>query len=234
MTTTRHTLILAVLLVAAGSLIFATGAAVIDGPNGDYARLNEGEIIVDVSPTNPYLSAYFEGVNVGSTGRISNVFTITNTANETADVWIKHGGENVTFVTDGDSIEGEANASELDPNGSVSVGFQFDTHGAEPNTQLGAEEFAIHVIDPDSDPGSSSTAGQQSAGGDDEDPETAPSVTVSRPSPSKRSLKATGLGSDDTVGFETDRVRIDQTNVTLDYIELSLLRLQTTSMRFLS
>lgn len=250
MTTTRRVLILAVLLVAAGSLIFTTGAAVIDGeadtladdrvaiqpaagPNGDYAYLNDDdEIVVDVSPTNPNLSADFEGVNVGSTGRIGDVFTITYTANETADVWIEHEGENVTFVTDDGPVETESNAVTLGPNGSVSVGLQFDTRGAEPNTRLGADEFAIHanVTDPDSDPDSSSTAGQESAGAADEDTEATPSVTVSRPSPSERSLEATGLGSDDTVGFETDRVRIDQANVTLDHLELRGVSTETVSM----
>ena len=250
MTTTRRTLILAVLLVAAGSLIFTTGAAVIDGeadtladdrvaiqpaagPNGDYAYLNDDdEIVVDVSPTNPNLSADFEGVNVGSTGRIGDVFTITYTANETADVWIEHEGENVTFVTDDGPVETESNAVTLGPNGSVSVGLQFDTRGAEPNTRLGAEEFAIHanVTDPDSDSGPSSTAGQQSAGAADEAPEPTPSVTVGRPSPSERSLEATGLGSDDTVGFETDRVRLNETNVTLDYVELRGVSTETVSM----
>jgi Protein of unknown function (DUF1102). len=250
MTTTRRTLILAVLLIAAGSLIFTTGAAVIDGeadtiaddrvtiqpangPNGDYAYLNDDdEIVVDVSPANPNLPADFEGVNVGSTGRIGDVFTITYTANETADVWIEHEGENVTFVGDDGPVETESNAVTLEPNGSVSVGLQFDAREAEPNTRLGADEFAIHanVTDPDSEPDSSSTAGQQSAGATDEDPETTPSVTVSRPSPSERSLEATGLGSDDTVGFEMDRVRIDQTNVTLDYLELRGVSTETVDM----
>ena len=250
MTTTRRTLILAVLLVAAGSLIFTTGAAVIDGeadtladdhvaiqpaagPNGDYAYLNDDdEIVVDVSPTNPNLSADFEGVNVGSTGRIGDVFTITYTANETADVWIEHEGENVTFVTDDGPVETESNAVTLGPNGSVSVGLQFDTRGAEPNTRLGAEEFAIHanVTDPGSDSGPSSTPGQQSAGAADEAPEPTPSVTVGRPSPSERSLEATGLGSDDTVGFEMDRVRLNETNVTLDYVELRGVSTETVSM----
>ena len=251
MTTTRRTLILAVLLVAAGSLIFATGAAVIDGeadtladdrvaiqpadgPNGDYAYLNENdEIVVDVSASNPNLSAEFEGINVGSTGRISDVFTITYTANETADIWIEHEGENVTFVTEDGPVETESNAVTLGPNGSVSVGIQFDTRGAEPNTRLGADEFAIHanVTDPDSDSGPSSTGGQQSTTADNDDaPETTPSVTVSRPAPSERSLEATDLDSDDAVGFEMDRTQLSGANVTLDYLELRGVSTETVSM----
>ncbi|OYR57018.1 hypothetical protein DJ83_18055 [Halorubrum ezzemoulense] len=71
MPTARRTLTLTLLLVAAGSLIFTTGAAVVDGPadtaadgnlavqpadgpNGQYAYLNnDDEIAIDVSASNP-------------------------------------------------------------------------------------------------------------------------------------------------------------------------------------
>ncbi|TKX54674.1 DUF1102 domain-containing protein, partial [Halorubrum sp. SS7] len=96
MSTARRILILVLLAAsAATALAFATGAAVVDGPadtvangdlaiqpadgpNGRYAYLNDDdEIAIDVSASNPNIrDPSFEGVNVGATGRIDDVFTI--------------------------------------------------------------------------------------------------------------------------------------------------------------
>jgi hypothetical protein len=84
-------------------------------------------------------------VNVGTTGRIDDVFTVTYTADEYARVWIEYDSENVTFVADGDSIEGEANNVTLAPNETVAVGLAFDTRGKAAGTRLGADEFSIEA-----------------------------------------------------------------------------------------
>lgn len=104
MPTARRTLIFALLLVAAGSLIFTTGAAVVDGPadtfadddlavqpadgpNGNYAYLNDDdEIVVDISASNPNLGPDFEGVNPDALAAADGVFEITYTADEYARV----------------------------------------------------------------------------------------------------------------------------------------------------
>ncbi|SMO85013.1 CARDB domain-containing protein [Halorubrum cibi] len=238
----RRTAILAVLLVAAGSLAFATGAAVLDGeadtladdrvaiqpadgPNGKYAYLNEDdEITVDVSPTNPNLSADFEGINVGSTGRIDDVFTITYTADETADVWIEHAGENLTFTTDDGPIENESNGVTLGPDQSVSVGLRFDTRGAEAGTYLSGDEFAIHANVTDS--ASAENAALTAEDGDD----AGPTMFVESPVPSARELEASDVDPDDTLQFETDGMSIDRENLTLDRIDLHGVTTRTVRM----
>ncbi|GAA0514259.1 CARDB protein [Halorubrum aquaticum] len=234
MPTARRTAILALLLVAAGSLAFATGAAVLDdpadtladdrvaiqpadGPNGKYAYLNEDdEIVVDVSPSNPNVSADFEGVNVGSTGRIDDVFTITYTANETADVWIEHAGENLTFVTDDGPIENESNDVTLGPDESVSVGLRFDTRGTEAGTYLSGDEFAIHANV--TDPASAENAAFTAEGDDDDS--AGPQVLVASSGPSARGLEANDVDPGDTLRFETDGMSIDRANLTLDGLDL--------------
>ena len=161
----RHLFGFALLLIAAGSLAFATGAAVVDGPadtfadddlavqpadgpNGDYAYLNDDdEIAIDISASNPNIrDPSFEGINVDSTATIDDVFTITYTAERYAHVWIEYDGDGeVAFVSDGDSIEGKANNVTLGPNQTVTVGLELDAGDAAAGTQLGADEFRINA-----------------------------------------------------------------------------------------
>ncbi|MDB2275156.1 CARDB domain-containing protein [Halorubrum ezzemoulense] len=236
MTATRRTLTLALLLVAAGSLAFATGAAVIDGdadtvadgdlaiqpadgPNGRYAYLNDDEIAIDVSASNPNIEdPSFEGVNVDTTGRIDNVFTITYTADEYAHVWIEYASENVTFVADGDSIEGEANNVTLAPNETVTVGLALDTRGATVGTRLGADEFSIEarIAEPNETETTSGTTRRTGDGG--------PTVTVASPSADRREFVASGVEGGEEVRFLTEGMEIDRENVTLEGIDLAGVR----------
>ncbi|WP_050032779.1 CARDB domain-containing protein [Halorubrum halophilum] len=236
MPTARRTLILALVLVAAGSLIFTTGAAVIDGdadtvadgdlaiqpadgPNGQYAYLNDDEIAIDVSASNPNIQdPSFEGVNVGTTGTIDDVFTITYTADEYAHVWIQYESENVTFVADGDSIEGEANNVTLAPNETVVVGLALDTRGAAAGTKLGADEFGINatLAEPeDASMMSASTRRTSDAG---------PTTTVTSTSDDRREFVASDIGYGDAVRFDLDGMHLDGGNVTLDGLDLEGVR----------
>ncbi|TKX70091.1 CARDB domain-containing protein [Halorubrum sp. SP9] len=235
MPTARRTLTLALLLVAAGSLAFATGAAVIDGdadtvadgdlaiqpadgPNGRYAYLNDDdEIAIDVSASNPNIKdPSFEGVNVGATGTIDDVFTITYTADEYAHVWIEYASENVTFVADGDSIEGEANNVTLAPNETVAVGLALDTRGKAAGTQLGADEFSIEakIAEPDKVTTQAMGASTQQIG------DGGPTTTVVSPSADRRGFVASGIESGEEVRFLADGMEIDGENVTLEGIDL--------------
>ncbi|EMA70133.1 hypothetical protein C461_01592 [Halorubrum aidingense JCM 13560] len=234
MPTARRTLILALLLVAAGSLAFATGATVLDGPadtfadddlavqpadgpNGNYAYLtDDDEIVVDVSPTNPNLPADFEGVNPDALASADGVFTITYTADEYARVWIDHPDETVTFTSDGESIEGEANNVTLAPNESVAVGLSIDTRDEVAGTQLGADEFSINatIADPETadiedDSGSS---GSLTGGG--------LTTTVTAPDANRREFVASDIGHGATVRFGADGMALDDEDVTLDGLDL--------------
>ncbi|GGI94100.1 hypothetical protein GCM10008995_00360 [Halobellus salinus] len=235
----RRTVILAVALVAAGSLVFTTGAAVLDdpadtvaedrltvqpaeGPNGKYAYLNDAEeVVIDISPTNPKLSAEFEGVTPDTFASADGVFTITYTADEYARVWIEHGGENVTFVPDSDSVkgtvdstlEGEPNNVTLGPNETVTVGLRIDARGEVAGTQLGANEFSIRaeVVDPEDV--------SVSSGGDGDG--NSPSVSVMSPATNEREFVATDTRPGGDVTFDAGGMEMDGGNVTVDRIELA-------------
>jgi len=237
MPTTRRTLTLALLLVAAGSLAFATGAAVVDGPadtvadgdlaiqpadgpNGRYAYLNnDDEITVDVSASNPNIrDPDFEGVNPDSLATADGVFTITYTGDEYAHVWIEHEGNNVTFLAGGESVEGEPNNVTLAPNETVAVGLDIDARGTAAGTRLGADEFRINasIAGPDdvTDPGVST---QQTGGG-------GPTTTVTAPSDDRREFTGSGIGHGKTVRFLADGMHLDGANVTLEGIDLAGVR----------
>jgi len=240
MPTTRRTLTLALLLVAAGSLMFATGAAVIDGdadtfaddeiavqpaegPNGQYAYLNDDdEIAIDVSASNPNIrDPSFDGVNVGTTGTIDDVFTITYTGDERARVWIGYPDESVTFVADGDSIEGDENNVTLGPNQTVAVGLAIDARGEVAGTRLGADEFSIKANETavgESD-GTASISSTSSSTGDAD-----AVVTTRAPSDDRREFVASDIDHDDTVRFEADGMHLDGENVTLDRLDLAGVR----------
>lgn len=239
MATARRTLIIACLLVAAGSLAFATGAAVVggpvdavgddlavqpaEGPNGAYAYLNDDdEIVVDVSASNPKLPADFEGVNPDALASADGVFTITYTGDEYAHVWIGHEGENVTFVAGGDSIEGDGNNVTLAPSETVSVGLSIDARGEVAGTRLGAGEFSIEarIAEPESTNGMGVST--SSTGG--------PTITTTAPSDDRREFTASDVDRDGAVRFEADGMHLDGGNVTLDRLDLEGVRTDSVEM----
>ena len=236
MPTTRRTLTLALLLVAAATaLTFATGATVVnnadtvadgdlaiqpaDGPNGQYAYLNDDdEITIDISASNPNLPPDFEGVTPDSLATADGVFTITYTGDRYAHVWVDNEGENVTFLARGESFEGEPNNVTLAPNQTVAVGLDIDARGTAAGTRLGADEFRINasIAGPDdvTDPGVSTQ--QTGSGG--------PTTTVTAPSADRREFVASGIGRGDTVRFLLDGMSLDGDDVTLNGIDLQGVR----------
>ncbi|OYR44316.1 CARDB domain-containing protein [Halorubrum sp. Ea8] len=238
MPTARRTLTLALLLVAAGSLAFATGAAVVnddadtfaedrlavqpaDEPNGRYAYLNDDdEIAIDVSASNPNIrDPSFDGVNVGATGTIDRVFSVTYTGDEYAHVWIEYESENVTFVADGESIEGNESSVTLAPNETVTVGLAFDTRDATAGTQLGADEFRINATLAEPKDATARGISTRKTGDDG-----GPTVTTTLPGADRREFTASDVGRGDTVRFRADGMHLDGDNVTLEGIDLAGVR----------
>ncbi|MFW6382632.1 MAG: CARDB domain-containing protein [Haloferacaceae archaeon] len=229
MSTVRRTLLLAALVVTAGGLAFATGATVLDGdadtvadgdlaiqpadgPNGDYAYLNDDdEIVIDVSASNPNLGPDFEGVNPGSLASAEGVFEITYTADQYAHVWIEHEGENVTFVADGEPIEGEENNVTLAPNETVAIGLDVDARDAVAGTSLGSDEFDVRaeLAEPES---------VQSTSADDESD--GATTKVWSPDSDSREFEGQDLPADGRTTFDADGMRIDGENVTLDRVRI--------------
>lgn len=97
-----------------------------DGPNGDYAVLNDdGEIEILVSDENPAVDS--GGVSAGGTTILTGVFTITDTGETGREVWITDGADAVQFIRDdGSSIEGHENSVDLAPGETVRVGLRID------------------------------------------------------------------------------------------------------------
>ncbi|WP_418284241.1 CARDB domain-containing protein [Halorubrum sp. DTA46] len=237
MPTPRRTLTLVLLSVAAGSLLFATGAAVIDGPadtfaddrlavqpadgpNGNYAYLNDDdEIVVDVSASNPNLPADFEGLNADTLASADGVFEITYTADEYAHVWIEHdGGDAVTFTADGESIENETNNVTLGPNQTVAVGLVVDARGEVAGTQLGPDEFSINGTL--AEPGDMTTTGWSTQGTRNG----GPTVTTASPSADRREFVASDVDRGETIRFRADGMSIDSESVTLHGLDLEGVR----------
>lgn len=240
MSSSRRTLILFLLFVAAGSLAFATGAAVIDGPtdafaddrlavqpadgpNGNYAYLNDDdEIVVDISASNPNLRDDFEGINPDALASADGVFEITYTADEYAHVWIDHdGGDAVTFTADGESIEGDANNVTLGPNQTVAVGLALDARGEVAGTQLGPDEFSINATLAEPDAAESDAA---ATGGSTSTTRGGPSVSVTSPSADRREFVASDIDRGETVRFLAEGMHLDDESVTLDGIDLEGVR----------
>ncbi|ELZ59389.1 MULTISPECIES: DUF1102 domain-containing protein [Halorubrum] len=230
MPTARRTAIAIVLLAAAATaLAFATGAAVVDGPadrfaeerlavqpadgpNGNYAYLNDDEIVVDVSASNPNLGPDFEGVNPDALASADGVFEITYTADEYARVWIDHAEENVTFVADGRSIEGRSNNVTLGPNETVAVGLRVDTHGAAAGTTLDGDDFDIRaeVAEPES-VGETATDNDDGSGG--------ASTTVRELATDRREFEGRDLPAGEGTTFDAGRMRLSA-YATLDRVRV--------------
>jgi len=236
-----RTVLAVVVLALAGSLALATGATVLDAPadtladervaiqpadgsNGDYAYLDaDEELVVDVSASNPNLDDEFGGVNVNSRTVIGDVFTVTYTADETADVWIDHDIRGVSFVVADDAaaggpdpgyrlIEGDEESVTLGPNESVSVGLVIDTTDLDAVAGTITEtDFSIHatVTEPDSEVDDEGEADSSE-----------PVRTITAPSPSERRFEASGVEDGDTVRFDADEMHLDGRNVTLDRLDL--------------
>lgn len=125
-----------------------------DGPNGEYATVEDGEIRVD-----------FAQLNEDAKTTAHDVFNVTSTANETIEVWVETDvNESVTPYRGDDpgaSIDSE-NAVTLEPNETVSVGFSVETFGNTPNSG----NFTVGVRDPEdgsSGGGSSGGSGSNTA-----------------------------------------------------------------------
>ena len=156
--TQKLSLVLA--LLAAGGLLVPTGAALFlpGQPTDDvgqqvslqptqsgYAYLEDDELVVDISPSNPNLQA--NGLNPSSVTTFEDVFMLHYGGDQFAEVWLTHEGEGIEFTTEGTSIETRTNNVTLRPNQSVAVGMTIDT--ADSAAIENIEEFTVHSRVPD-------------------------------------------------------------------------------------
>jgi len=216
-------------LVCAGVLLVPTGAvpftdatdtvgadvelAPADGSNGMLAYLDEdGELVIDISPTNPNIDA--EGVSSDGITRFDDVFVVRYTGSETARVWVTVDAEAITFHTTDGPIDAEARNVTLESGESVGVGMTVDTTEV---TSIDSDEFTVHATGTDSgdrtasqtpsgpDPGSGTSSGSDSSLRSDRSPST-----------DVDSENAT----DDDSGSETPQFVVRETDLRPQQIEL--------------
>jgi hypothetical protein len=124
-----------------------------DGPNGDYASIEDGELRVD-----------FERLNDEARTRAHNVFTVTSTADEPIEMWVETdaGGVDVYEGDDpGAPLDG-ARGRVLQPGETLPVGFAIETHEETPDSST--VTISVEESEKDTDGGSSGGDGPGSRG----------------------------------------------------------------------
>lgn len=172
-----------------------------DGPNGDYAYLADGELVVDLSATNPNVDG--AGVNPDAVTTVDDVFRIRYDGTQYANVWLTHESDAVTFRARGRPIESERNAVTLVPNESVAVGLAVDTTGLRPDGLV--DDITVHarVAEP-ADGSTSATAGVDADDGDD-----GPSIRKFAPSADSRRVTLSNAPAGRSVSLGIDRLELD-------------------------
>ncbi|MGM0397465.1 MAG: hypothetical protein ACQEQY_00595 [Halobacteriota archaeon] len=162
------------------------------GENGAYASLADGDLVIDVSSSNP--AGDVEGVNPGTVTHLENVFVVHYNGSEYAEVWLTHEGEGLTFTAAGQSVESRSTAITLGPNETAAVGLLVDTTDGNAVEQV--DEFTVHTraAAPESSAGGSNEGGTggwwgsadsttTTEPGDDGDATTAAPTTTTAASP---------------------------------------------------
>lgn len=112
------------------------------GPGGYVSYLEDGELVVDVSGSNPSMD--IEGVNPNTVTRLENVFLVHYNGSQQARVWLTHDGDGLTFTAEGHPIESEDDAITLGPNESAVVDLIVDTRGD--SSVENVDDFTVHAV----------------------------------------------------------------------------------------
>ncbi|GAB3670772.1 hypothetical protein [Halopiger thermotolerans] len=156
-----------------------------DGPNGAYAYLDaDGELVIDLTVDNDALEG--DGVPESAVTGIGDVFTLTNTGDERARVWLEHDADHVAFRTgEGESIEGANEAAVLEPAESIRVGFVVDARDLESEGGV-VESLRFRTATLESEDGRDSA--DSHGGTDSSTVDPSPSVEVVEPDAKTRTI----------------------------------------------
>lgn len=161
-----------------------------DGPNGQYATVEDDEIRID-----------FEGLNDRARTTAHDVFELTSHADDDVEVWVQSDDAAVTAYA-GDNPDRTMASDDrvrLAPGDTLSVGFHLDTHGETP--QDVTISIGLRYEDED-DP--------------TDDPETGPQTPTATPTPTPDDTEETEF-RDDATGVEvTFGDDVDPENVTVE------------------
>lgn len=159
-----------------------------DSPNGKYALVNtDEEIELQFGANNPNLDG--EGVIIGTRTPFHDVFTVTNNGSEPGKIWFTVQAEGMRFYNDtdtDDSLMGESNAINLNPNQTLHVGVFINATTKEVES---VEKFTIHA-EPleDSDTGSDTESDSRDDGVSTFDTGPSSSISVIAPDETRRYL----------------------------------------------
>jgi len=214
-----------VVVALAGALVAPTGAVPLldggdpvgedvvlqpaDGPNGDYAYLRDGELVVDLTAANPNVSA--EGVNDGATTTVDDVFLIRYNGSRAADIWVTHDSEDVTLYARDRPIESVENNVTLGPNGTVAVGIAVDTSGGTTDGLL--DSLTVHARIAEGPTGGS---------GDERDDDEL-TIQTSAPDETTRRFEVRGAALGESLTLDANSLGVGLENastLTLDEIEI--------------
>jgi hypothetical protein len=159
-----------------------------DGPNGQYATVEDGELEVD-----------FDGLNDRATTTAHDVFTITGIAEDPVRVWVS------VAVYRGDdpraTFDGSEDAVTLREGESLAVGFEIDTRGPVPDSGT----VTIHAEPSEADGGGGGEDGDGTDGATSPDVVQPPSV-VEPPELEPNETVAVGLPD----GYEVAVTELDR------------------------
>ena len=126
-----------------------------EGPNGDYATVEDGELRVD-----------FDRLNDEARTTAHDVVEVTSRADEPIEVWVEVDEEAVTAYEgdDPDAALDRGNPVELQPGETLAVGFRVDTRGDSPES--GTVTVGVRSADDDGDAGSGSGSGSDDGSGE--------------------------------------------------------------------
>ncbi|MFW5903200.1 MAG: CARDB domain-containing protein [Halolamina sp.] len=208
----QQTALVLALLAAAGLLVPTGAAGFLPGQptddvgeqvelqpaSSEVASLEDEELVVDISASNPNLDA--EGLNPNAVTSFDDVFVLHYDGDQYAEVWLTHEGEGVTFATGGASIETRANNVTLGPNESVPVGMTVDT--SDPAAIERIDEFTVHARVADPPEADTASVGGWTA--------TAATVTVTSPAPGERLVSIEDGSAGETVEVDLDALALDE------------------------
>ena len=174
-----------------------------DGPNGEYANLNENdELVIDITES----ESGGEGVPIGDVTTINNVFVAGYNGSQYAEIWITEDSPAVKFVSGGQQIQSQSNAIRVGPNETVSVGIQIDT---TERTSIEINDMTVHarVAEP-SDISNTTAQSSDSTNTDSETDESKTSIQTQSPTADNREVTIQNAG-EESVTVDTDSMVVD-------------------------
>jgi len=219
MVTARAAVFVAALAVS-GALVLPSGATPMTAtpadragdislhPHGEYARLLDGDLLVDLSATNPRVEG--AGVNEDAVTTVAEAFRVRHGGERAVRVWVTHDAEALTVRVGGDPIESPGDAVTLRPSESVAVDLTVDSRDGATTARL--DGISIHTAPVPERAADATDPGAEFDG---------PTIQTRAPSPHARAITVFAGTPGETYDVDTDALVLDRAGgdaLTLDAI----------------